>query len=369
MASVRRRNESRFWYACITAPSGKQRQFSTGTEDKEDALAIARAAESALKRKERDPYALRTALNRIADEYQPATDTDPSAWITQWAQSRRQELAPSTFSLYDQVAKEFSTSCKDAGVRTFSAVTSSFIRTMRDQWSTIHSPSTANKKLKILRTALNSAPISENPAKSVPSIKTPSTIRREFRPAEREKLLAHLTGEWLAITLLSLYTGGQRLNDLASLRWSAIDTQQASITFHASKTGKLVSMPLVSTVMDAIISLPAGENPSSPLFPQIASMARTSRSNAFRTLLAEIGLARPVSRKSTNSSATRRQTQELGFHSLRHTATSLLKSAGVSDSIAMAIVGHSSAAVSRSYTHFDDATIRAALEKIQLTSP
>ena len=55
---------------------------------------------------------------------------------------------------------------------------------------------------------------------------------------------------------------------------------------------------------------------------------------------------------------------ELSFHSLRHTATSMLKKAGVSDSIARAIIGHESAAISRLYTHLDMDTMRTALEKM-----
>lgn len=364
MASVRQKPSSRYWFACITRPDGKQRQFSTGLKDREEALAVARAAESALSRKHSDPHALRTALSRIADDFEPIEDQNPAQWLRQWAQHRRQEVSPGTATLYEQIATEASTALDEAGIRSFSALTPAIVRHIRDDWAARHSPSTANKKLKILRLALNSAPIQTNPAKTIPPIKAAPTIRREFRPDELAKLLEHLTGEWLAITLLSLYTGGQRLNDLATLKWSAIDAKRGNITFHASKTGRLVSLPLVPQVLDAIAELPAGDSPTAPLFPSIAAMGRTSRSNAFRTLLAEISLARPIDRTSTGEKSTRRQPGELGFHSLRHTATTLLKSAGVSDSIAMAIVGHSSAAVSRSYTHFDDATLRTALEKM-----
>ena len=47
-----------------------------------------------------------------------------------------------------------------------------------------------------------------------------------------------------------------------------------------------------------------------------------------------------------------------------HTATSLLKNAGVSDVVARDIVGHESEAVSRNYTHIDAETKRAALDKL-----
>jgi integrase len=37
---------------------------------------------------------------------------------------------------------------------------------------------------------------------------------------------------------------------------------------------------------------------------------------------------------------------ELSFHSLRHTAVSLLKEAGIPDAVVMELVGHESAAMS-----------------------
>jgi integrase len=60
----------------------------------------------------------------------------------------------------------------------------------------------------------------------------------------------------------------------------------------------------------------------------------------------------------------RRAPSVLSFHSLRHTATSFLKNAGVSDAVARDIIGHESAAVSANYTHIDQRTKREALEKL-----
>jgi integrase len=52
---------------------------------------------------------------------------------------------------------------------------------------------------------------------------------------------------------------------------------------------------------------------------------------------------------------------ELSFHSLRHTATSLMKNAGISSAIVQDIIGHESAAVSAHYTHIDGDAKRSAL--------
>jgi integrase len=59
-----------------------------------------------------------------------------------------------------------------------------------------------------------------------------------------------------------------------------------------------------------------------------------------------------------------RETSEISFHSLRHSAVTMLKAAGVSDFIAREIVGHESAAVSRQYTHLTTDDKRAAMRRL-----
>jgi integrase len=58
-----------------------------------------------------------------------------------------------------------------------------------------------------------------------------------------------------------------------------------------------------------------------------------------------------------------REASELSFHSLRHSAVTMLKAAGVSDFIAREIVGHESA-VSRQYTHLTTDDKRAAMHRL-----
>jgi integrase len=55
---------------------------------------------------------------------------------------------------------------------------------------------------------------------------------------------------------------------------------------------------------------------------------------------------------------------DLSFHSLRHTAVSLLKDAGVADAVVMAIVGHSSVAMSHRYTHVGKEALQRATAKL-----
>ena len=365
MASVRKRRESAFWYACITLEDGRQRQFSTGLTERDEALAVAVAAERAARRNVDRPHQLRKALDRLAEDFVPATDRDPAEWLESWVTSRKAEVAENTFATYENTVTEVADWLRGARVGSFSALTPARVMEMRVEWSKKNSPRTVNTKMKHLRMALKVAVrekmLEVNPAEDFSQVREQATPRREFRGPELELLVPTLAGEWRGIFFLGLYTG-QRLNDLAVLKWHQVDLEKGSVKLVASKTGMVVDLPLMKEVLAALKLLPRNIDPAAPVFPEISKMAKQTRSNTFRMKLAAVGLSRKLKVKRETVGA--RTVSELSFHSLRHTATTMLKAAGVSDAIARAIVGHSSAAVSRSYTHLDVETMRAALEKM-----
>ena len=89
-------------------------------------------------------------------------------------------------------------------------------------------------------------------------------------------------------------------------------------------------------------------------------------SNQFGDLLVAYGLRSPQPPRSRGIGRDgKRKGAELSFHSLRHTAVSLLKDAGVPDAVVMALVGHESAAMSARYTHVG----KEALAKAAKTLP
>jgi integrase len=371
MASVRLRDESKMWYACITVdtPAGrKQKHFSTGLTDKNEALGVAVAAERAARKYGVAPHQLRKALENLAEEYTPVADADPAEWLERWGKGVAGTVAKGTGVAYAAIAEAAAIWCRANRVKSFAALTTAKLKAMRDDWLAVgNSPVTCNTKIKRLSVALEAAHkeklLSENPAVTLDPLRVETTKRREFRADELKSLLDVLTGEWRALVMLGFYTG-QRLNDLAELSWHQLDLVAGTIRFHTRKTDALVSLPLTRTAIDALAELPAGETLNAPVFTEIAKLARETRSNHFRTLLASVGLARPIDRKERLGGRSKRKVAELTFHSLRHTATSNLKSAGVSDAVARAIIGHESAAVSRAYTHLDTETLRTALEKL-----
>jgi site-specific recombinase XerD len=82
-------------------------------------------------------------------------------------------------------------------------------------------------------------------------------------------------------------------------------------------------------------------------------------------VLADAGLAEPPNKRSTGKGRhAAREVSELSFHCLRHAFVSILKATGASQAVAMALAGHETKAISEHYTTLDDATLRAAVNKL-----
>ena len=130
-------------------------------------------------------------------------------------------------------------------------------------------------------------------------------------------------------------------------------------------------VPIAAPLLDYLLKVPATDDPKEFVFPRAAARLVRCReehggglSNQFHDILASAGLVQRRShQKATDGSgrAGRRRSSEISFHSLRHTATSLLKNAGVPQSVVMDIIGHESRAVSQIYTHVGETEKRQAV--------
>jgi len=166
--------------------------------------------------------------------------------------------------------------------------------------------------------------------------------------------------------LFGLYLG-QRLGDLARLTWRSINLETGEIAFVTQKTGRRINVPMMQPVLDYLTTLPTSDDPNAHIFPKAAKRKHIATlSNQFRDILVDAGLAAPRRQrgdcKGTGSEA--REVSEISFHSLRHSAVTLLKAAGVSDFIAREIVGHESAPVSRQYSHLSSEHKRQAMKNL-----
>lgn len=238
--------------------------------------------------------------------------------------------------------------------------------------------STAYLKIKILRGFFKDAMIrgliSKNPAfgvrKTTDDVKRAS--RRPFTVEQLKAIEKECTDEWRGIFLFGLYTG-QRLADIANLRWHHLnmegDEAKWTVSFTTRKTGRQMDIPIAPPLRDYIVEdLESSDNEEAFLFPLAASKTANETSGAlsndFRKILKSAGIVKSLVNKNPKNPkgrAAKREGSVYSFHSLRHSASSLMKNAGISPEIVRDILGHDSPAVSAVYTHISHEAKAAAL--------
>ena len=95
------------------------------------------------------------------------------------------------------------------------------------------------------------------------------------------------------------------------------------------------------------------------MFPTLAGRRASPLSKQFGELIALAHIDRGCLRERTSCGG--RSVSALSFHSLRHSFSSILANAGVSEERRMALVGHRSRDMHQKYTHHQLAQLRDAI--------
>jgi integrase len=306
------------------------------------------------------------------------TSSTAGAFLGAWLKRKELETDERTYERYKGVVKQFIDHLGSKKSHDIVQITAADVSGFRDAAAQRLAPGTANLMLKIIRVALGQAKrdglIESNPAERVEILKRTrddENRRRPFTLTELRQILEVANDEWRGMILFGLYTG-QRLGDLAGLTWQNVDLQRGELRLVTEKTGRRQIIPLAAPVLRHIETLLAGDKPDAPIFPRAFAILQEqgragNLSNQFHGILVAAGLAKKKSHHATDKGKGRdakREQNEISFHSLRHTATSLLKRAGVSDAVAREFVGHDSKAVSEHYTNIDTATLKRAASKL-----
>jgi integrase len=373
MASIRKHPKSKYWFACITLPNGRQTQRSTKQTDAKKARAFADKLEAAGRAKLTEKQARKIVaeiFEMVNGEKLPGSTSRD--FFAKWAANKKRETAEATGRKYSEVIQQFIAAIGKKADSDIADITRADVMAFRDGLASRLSQSTANLAIKIVRMALKEALIAglvdTNVAIGVRKVKHHGAVhaRRAFTLPELKIMLKKAAGEWRGLILFGIYTG-QRLGDIAKLTWQNLDMEQEELAFVTSKTGRNQRIPLATPLRRYVEKLPAGDNPKQPLFPEAFSANRTGTlSNQFYEILVDAGLAKDRGEhvSSGKGRSSRRTFNELGFHALRHTATSLMKNAGISPAIVQDIIGHDSPAVSAHYTHIEEAAKRKAIERM-----
>jgi integrase len=369
---------SKFFYAAFRDSRGKQCRRSTREVVRKRAQAVADQLERVAQRKG-DPGRIRQAFAEFyRDHY--AEDL-PNASVCRYAQawlaSRKAETAATTFGRYQRDIKEFLRFLGADAERDLSEIGKNRIAQFRDQLASRKAATTANLDLKTIKMFFRAARLDgylwQDPAESVKLLKTQSpALRCPFTIPELKSLLAVADPEWQSLIKFGLYTG-QRLADIAHLRWSAVDLARDELHLLTRKTGKRLVLPLAGPLRETLLALPSPDDPDAPLHPHAYKIVTSQNgrvstlSNEFAELLMRAGLrVRRKRNKSLGQGRGGRPRQQMAqsYHSLRHTSASLLKDAGVPDAVVMALVGHESSAMSQRYTHVGKEALTRAAEAL-----
>jgi integrase len=399
MASIHKEGDKPNWFCHYYDPEGYRRKRSTGTENAKIARTICvnveRAAaltrqgklsnEKALKlvRETCDAIAEthgKLAANRAEVVLKPAveefiriaggefTSYTVRGWLDSWIAGRT-DASKATVLEYRRIIEMF---LKFLGARADRALTTLQPRQIEDfkarQTSRV-APSSVNKCVKVLKASLNAAVKSRqlefNPAQHVEFIEAESEgeSRRPFTGKELTALLSNAGADWRTMIFVAFYTG-LRLRDCANLTWRNVELHTNTLNVLTEKTKRRQVLQLAEPLARHLSTM-AGDNPDAALCPTLHGKNASWLSSQFYAVMVKAGLVQERGHQSTGKGRdARRESNPISFHSLRYNCTSALKSAGVSDSVAMDIVGHETASISRNYTKIDDTAKRAAVNKL-----
>jgi len=375
MASIARRRTSRNWTCFFRDEHGRQHAISTKTDDKRLALVICQEFEKAAKTKRTFTQAQRTIdrLHELISGERISRQSLREYALSRWLKSKKHETRASTWVFYRKSVDKALAFFKVRADLPITEFIADDVLAYRAHLAETVAPKTANHNLKTLKMIFKAARrdglIVDDPTEFVSGVKQTATLaaRRAFTRQELEKVLAACDPEWRSMIYFGLYLG-QRLSDIATLDWSAVDLKRREIRIFAGKTGQLLILPLNRPLSEHIARL-SGTH-SGPIHPRASCIVKTHGrsallSNQFSDILARAGLRPHQSHRSQGKGRdSRRNPSVLSFHSLRHTCTSMLREAGVSQAVAMAFVGHASPEINAHYTHVGAEAMRRASEEL-----
>jgi len=377
MASVWKHPQSQFFTACFRDHHGRQRRITTKETSRKNAQKIADEYEKAARTK-RTLKQAQGALDRLHEEIsgQRVVRITFRKHLENWLKAKEAETALSTMTFYRGSLNKFVQYLGGRVDEPIGEIAKQDIVAFRNSLRNQVSAKTANHDLKALKMLFKSARrdsiITEDPSEFVETIRRERApkIKRPFTLAELRRVLEVASDEWRSMIIFGLYSG-QRLGDVATLRWNNIDLLRNELRLSTQKTGKKMILPLAAPLRKHITSLHFAGDPSAPIHPKAFDLVKRQHksgnlSNQFADLLAAAGLREKKNHKSTGKGrGSRRIVEPLSFHSLRRTATTILHEAGVPAAVARALIGHDSEAIHELYVSVG----REALQKAAAALP
>lgn len=382
MASLWKDTRSKYWIACFTDRDGRRRKKTTRTTERKKAQKIADELEKVAQTKQ-TVKRLRESMTGLAREIWGVEMKSVSVreHIEAWLGEKKGTTATSTWEFYSQSTTKFLLFLGESAESPIDEVDRPVMVRFREKISAELSAKTVNHHVKCLKMVFKSAKrdglIDDNPMEFVETKKLASSAsKRPFTVPELQKILAACDPEWRSMVMCAIYSG-QRLADIATLRWESIDLKSQEIRLIARKTKRRMAIPLSLPLLQHFEKLKPEHERIGMVHPRAGNTVETQRrsgtlSNQFTAILVAAGLREPGALSKVSKGKGRsaeRAKNDISFHSLRHTAVTLLKEAGVPQAVVMEMIGHDSEQMSQHYTHVGkEALAKAAAVLPDLTN-
>lgn len=335
---------------------------------------------------ERETFTAPTARKYLAKLLAIATGEELitytiDSWVTEWLRRKRQaKSSKATMARYDGHLDAFREWLGPARCnKPLESVTPQHVREWRES---LQDAGRAGKTVLayvkdlggVYRAAIREGLVSFNPCTALEAIDTSDSMERQPFTLEEvaELLKAATSDEWRGLILVAAFTG-LRLGDASKLSWASVDLAGKKITVVPSKTKKKkreVQIPIQPDLLAYLESVPIhSDKPDAPVFEKLSQTRigdRTGLSQTFNSIMKAAGVDRGKASRTVEEgkAGVGRVTYERGFHSLRHTFTSWLRNAGVSEEDRMALTGHSTRESHQIYSHADEKAGRDAIAKL-----
>lgn len=371
MASLWKHPKSKYFVACYTDFNGRRLKTSTRSTNRKEAQKIADGYEEAA-RKRQTAKKVREVIQNLhaAITGEAIASSTVRSYFETWLASKRHSTAPATVAFYETVTKLFLAYSGERADNDITEVSKAHVQGFINEHREKKATSTANHYLKCLRMIFKSAErdgyIDSSPCESIQRGKSTKTVKRKaFSSAQITTILAKADEEWKSMVLFGIYTG-QRLADIAAVLWDDLHLEKAQWKLVTRKTGKVISVPIAAPLLTHLKGLVHTDHDT--VHPRASEAVRTqagrsgSLSNQFARLLRKSGIRTNPTAEQDSPNSEKRRVSALSFHSLRHTAVTLLKEAGIPQAVVMELIGHDSEQMSQYYTHVGQEALRKATE-------